>query len=165
MGSKLTGNRSLRAEFQKVVWYREDPEPADPFGQPKFTPQYTLVSSADFVTGPEGKARLSFTPPEPGTYQLDVYNSQVPKGQGALTQFTLWVSGAGQAAWPNLPNARLRMTTDKTSYMPGDTAQVFAPNPFDTPVLALMTIERSKIMSYQVLTIGPGGQILPSFDR
>ena len=47
--------------------------------------------------------KLVFTPPEPGTYQLDV----VGKGAGdtgAVTQVLLWVGGPGEAAWPELPN-------------------------------------------------------------
>jgi uncharacterized protein YfaS (alpha-2-macroglobulin family) len=153
------GSRALRAEFQKVVWERVDPEPGDPFAFPEFVPEYTPIGSTDFVTSNEGLARLAFTPPEAGTYQLDVHGLH-PGELGARTQVILWVSGAGQAIWPNLPNQRLRLTADQDGYQPGQTAQVFIPNPFEGDALALVTIERDVILRYQVLTIEGAGKNL-----
>ncbi len=152
-----SGNLKLRADFQKVIYVRSDPAPNDPFQMPQFTPQYTSVGSTDFTTSPDGQARLSFTPPEPGTYMLDVFDPALPQGQGTRTQVLLWVGGAGQAIWPNLPNSRLRMTADRDSYQPGDTAQIFIPNPYGTEVQALLTVERSIIISHQILKIGTEG--------
>ena len=151
------GARSLRAEFQKVKWNRLEPETADPYALPEYVPEYTPVGSTDFATSAEGKARLAFTPPDPGTYMLDVYNLQAPAGQGARTQVLVWVGGSGQAVWPNLPNSRLRLVADQAEYQPGDTAQIFIPNPFGVDVQALLTIERSLVMEHQVVTIGAQG--------
>jgi hypothetical protein len=151
------GTRSLRAEFQKVRWNRVDPQTSNPEALPEYEAEYTLVGSTDFSTSPEGKARLAFTPPDPGTYMLDVYNAQAPAGQGARTQVLLWVGGSGQAVWPNLPNSRLRLVSDRAKYRPGDTAQIFIPNPFGADVQALLTIERSLVMEHQVITIGSQG--------
>ena len=86
-------------------------------------PVYTLVSSSNLSTAADGKARLSFTPDEPGTYMLDVF------GDGARTQILLWVTGAGNAAWPSLLNDQVKLTADQESYQPGQTANVFIPNP------------------------------------
>ena len=120
------------------------------------------------MTSPEdGLARVAFTPAEPGTYMLDVYNPALPPGEGSRTQVLVWVGGAGQATWPNLPNSRLRLTSDQDSYQPGDTAQVFIPNPYGSQISALLTVERSVIMDYQIVQIGPGGQAfnLPLTDE
>lgn len=154
------GARDLRAEFQKVVWVREDPPPDEPYKAPEFTPQYSPLGSTDFTTDEAGQARLAFTPPEPGTYQLDVYNPAVIRGEGTRTQLLLWVGGEGQAIWPNQPNSRLHLTPDKESYQPGDTAQVFIPNPFGRDILALATLERESVIEYQVLTLRGGGHNL-----
>jgi uncharacterized protein YfaS (alpha-2-macroglobulin family) len=117
------------------------------------------VGSTDFVTSNEGLARLAFTPPEAGTYQLDVHGLH-PGEVGAHTQLILWVGGPGQAVWPNLPDQRLRLTADQEAYQPGQTAQVFIPNPFEGDALALVTIERDVILRYQVLTIEGAGKNL-----
>ncbi len=154
------GARSLRAEFQQVKWNRVEPETDAPEALPKYVAEYTPVASTDFTTSAEGKARLAFTPPTPGTYMLDVYNVQAPEGQGARTQVLLWVGGPGQATWPNLPNSRLRLVADRAEYKPGDTAQIFIPNPFGVDAQALLTIERSLVMEHQVVTIGAQGHNL-----
>jgi alpha-2-macroglobulin len=72
------GVKSLRADFQKVTWIRQ--EPAQRFLSAEYVPQYTYVGSTDFRTGSDGLARVAFTPPEPGTYQLDVYEEGAQSG-------------------------------------------------------------------------------------
>ena len=146
------GSHNLRAEFQKVTWERDEFKVTDPrFIYPEFIAKYTPVASTDFKTGADGKARIAFTPPEPGNYQLDV------SGDGTRTQFLLWVGGAGQVVWPNLPNQRLRLTADRQEYNPGDTAQVFIPNPYTVDLPALVSIERGTLLREQVETIPAGG--------
>jgi uncharacterized protein YfaS (alpha-2-macroglobulin family) len=150
------GIRTLNAKFQRVVWVRHDPSP-DTLGYefPTYQPEYTPIDSSVITTGADGKARVSFTPPDPGTYQLDV------SGDGTLTQVIIWVGGAGQAVWPSLPNQRLRLVADRDIYEPGDTAHIFVPNPFNTTALGLLTVERGTIMRYQVVSLAPGGDTIP----
>lgn len=145
------GAQPLQAEFNRVIWEQVPQQEGDPFGLPTYIPQYTLVGSTDFVTARDGVARLAFTPPEPGTYQLDV------SGEGTLTQLLLWVGGPGQATWPNLPSQRLRLTSFQETYRPGDTAQVFVPNPFAEEALALVTVERGIVLRHRVLTLQGAG--------
>ncbi|MBN2548236.1 MAG: Ig-like domain-containing protein [Anaerolineales bacterium] len=158
------GEQELRAEFSKVVWERTDPSSSDLWGFPTFKPVYTLVASTDFATAPDGKARLAFTPQQPGTFQLAVFDPDVESG--TRTEFTLWVGGSGQAIWPNLPNSRLRLVANQQTYQPGEIARVFIPNPLqnslstDGDAQALITVERGVILSHQVITIGPEGYTL-----
>jgi alpha-2-macroglobulin len=147
--SKPAGSQKLSAAFSKVEYIRQEPE--TPYDFAAFTAEYTPIASADFTTGPDGKARLAFTAPEPGTYQLEV------QAEGALTQVLLWFGGAGQAVWPDLPNQRILLATDQDLYQPGDTAQVFVPNPFPNTAEALVTIERGLIMHYEIHRLAPGG--------
>jgi alpha-2-macroglobulin len=144
---KPSGDKELNAEFSQVRWERE----TDNYGFSTYTPVYTPVSSSDLVTGPDGKARLSFVPPTAGTYMLDV------SGNGAHTQTLVWVGGAGSAAWPELPDQRLELTADRDSYKAGDTARVFIPNPFPTNSLALVTVERGLVSNAEVLTLSGSG--------
>ncbi|HJR79613.1 MAG TPA: Ig-like domain-containing protein [Anaerolineales bacterium] len=141
------GDKELNAVFQQVRWEKE----TDVNGFPTYTPVYTPVSSSDFITGADGKARLSFVPPTAGTYMLDV------SGGGAHTQSLVWVGGAGSAAWPELPDQRLELTADRDSYKAGETASVFIPNPFATNSLALVTVERGLISKAEVLTLTGSG--------
>lgn len=145
-----SNERPLRADFQKVIWEEVEPQPGNARARMTFVPEYTPVSSADFITGADGKARLAFTPQDPGTYQLDVSGID-PGNANPVTQVLLWVGGPGQAIWPNLPNRQLRLTADKDSYLPDETAYVFVPNPFGEAAKALMTIERGVVIEHQIL--------------
>ncbi len=143
-----SGDKSLNAEFQQVRWEKE----VDSAGYPTYKPVYEPVSSSDLTTGPDGKARLSFVPPTPGTYMLDV------SGEGARTQSMIWVSGAGSAAWPDLPNQRLELGADREFYKAGDTARIFIPNPFPVNSLALVTVERGVVSKEEVITLSGSGR-------
>lgn len=157
------GVRSLRAEFKKVIWERIDPSPSDPYGYPTYVPHETLIGSTDFATAEDGLARLAFIPPEPGTYRLDVFG--MPPDEQARTESLLWVGGSGEAIWPSLPNQHLNLSADKESYLPGDTARIFIPNPlqsttFEGGSLALVTVERSTVLRHQVLSVESTGSTL-----
>ena len=143
-----SGNKNLEAEFQKVRWEKDE----NSGGFPTYKPVYEPVSSSNLTTGPDGKARLSFVPPTPGTYMLDV------SGGGTRTQSMIWVSGAGSAAWPDLPNQRLEIRADKESYQAGDTARIFIPNPFPVNSQALVTVERGVISHSEVISLSGSGR-------
>ncbi|MDD2695886.1 MAG: Ig-like domain-containing protein, partial [Anaerolineales bacterium] len=146
--------KSLRAVFQKVVWEEQEPVAQGPDLGQTYVPKYTPIGSTDFVTSQDGEARLAFTPPQPGVYQLEV------SGGGARSQLYLWVGGEGEAIWPNLPNQRIRLTADRERYQPGDTAQVFIPNPFGEGALALLTVERGEVLRHQLLRLEASGSTL-----
>jgi uncharacterized protein YfaS (alpha-2-macroglobulin family) len=141
--------RNLHADFKQVTWERQDP--VEPYGYPIYVPTYTPVSDVDFMTGSDGAARLSFTPPTPGTYILDV------SGGDASTQVLLWVTGAERAIWPRLPKNHVRLTADRDSYQPGDVAQIFIPNPLEEQTYALVTVERGTVHKSEIMAIDPGG--------
>ncbi len=142
---------ALQAAFSRVEWQRTDPSPDQVYGFPTYEPLYTLVGSSAFSTGADGKARLSFTPPQPGIYMLEV------SGEGARTQALVWVGGEGQAAWPDLSNDLLSLAPDQASYQPGQTAKIFIPNPFGERVPALATVERGVVLKAESLTLPAGG--------
>jgi len=133
----------LRAQFRQVTWIEDEDE--------GYIPQYETISSTDFSTGVDGVARLAFTPPSPGTYQLDIQSGN------AHTQMTVWVRGAGQAAWPQLPSHQMRITADQNAYHPGDTAAIFIPNTYGAGAQALVTVERGTLMRNFVVSIDDDG--------
>jgi hypothetical protein len=146
-GRNPSGNRTLTAEFKQVRWEKK----VDEGGYPKYTPVYTPVASVNPATGADGKARLSFTPPTAGTYMLEV------SGGGTRSQVLVWVGGAGTAAWPDLPNQKLELTADKETYLAGETAKVFIPNPFAANAVALITVERGLISNAEVINLSGSG--------
>lgn len=143
---KAVSGKALNASFQKVTWERGE----DAYGY-SFTPTYTPVESKSITVDADGKAHAGFTPAEAGTYMLEV------SGEAAKSQVLIWVGGKQNAAWPNLPYQHLELTADKAQYQPGDTAGVFVPNPFGAPAPALVTTERSSVLTSQVINIPAEG--------
>ncbi len=144
------GIHRLQAEFSKVVWNYEVGE----IGQIDYTRVMELADEKDLTTNRDGEAKISFTPVEPGTYQLDIF------GDGARTEVTLWVGGAGTTTWPTQVNQQIKLVTDRENYLPGDEARIFIPNPFPDGAQALITLERNKVLSYQTLSIADAGEMI-----
>ncbi len=138
--------RALTARFSKVNWVQQ--ESADPAAPPDYRMESLVFGSAEFVTSENGEARLAFTPAEPGMFMLEVEGAD-----GAFTQALTWVGGPGSGAWPGLPNQRLLLRSDRETYQPGEQARIFIPNPFARGALALVTVERGKVMRSQVIAI------------
>ena len=146
LNKKAIAGKALTASFQKVTWERTDLDYSF-----IFTPTYTPVDSKPITSDAQGKASVSFTPAEAGTYMMEL------AGDGAKSQVLIWVSGAQTAAFPSLPYQRMELTADQSKYKPGDTANVFIPGAFKGLSLALITTERSSILSSQVVTVPSEG--------
>lgn len=142
----------IEALFETIRWEVEETmNPERPY---RYVPQTNLVGSASPVTDGEGKARISFTPEEPGTYQLTL------KSGDAVTQVVLWVRGESSAVWPRQPQNQIQLVPDADSYLPGQVAQVFIPNPFAEGGRALVSVERGEVMSAQILDLTGSGHTL-----
>ena len=144
------GVPSLRAVFSRVTWEAE----YDRIGMISYQRQKETVSSANISTGTNGEGAVAFTPPAPGTYQLDVY------GGGARTEVIVWVSGSGAVNWPDLSNDKIKLVADRSSYLPGETAEIFIPNPFPEGALALITLEQDRLISQETQQIDAAGTTL-----
>jgi uncharacterized protein YfaS (alpha-2-macroglobulin family) len=144
---KPVGGKTLDVKFQKVTWQ----ESGGDLYRSHLIPVTETLETKTVTVSADGKAEVSFTPTEAGTFMLDV------SGEGARSQQFVWVGGSQQAIWPQLPLDRLQLTVDRDEYKPGETASVFIPNEFGTPALALVTTERGKILSERVVNIPAGG--------
>lgn len=140
--------RSLQAEFKKVTWERVSQDPYNV----EYQRSYEMVDSTIFQTDTSGQAQLTFNPPEPGTYQLDVF------GKKARTEILLWAGGAGQITWPSLGNQKLNLVSDQETYQVGEQARVFIPNPFPEGGQALVTLEREEVHASRVVDIAGSGR-------
>jgi uncharacterized protein YfaS (alpha-2-macroglobulin family) len=143
---KAAGSLALHASFQQATW-TDTPGWSIGSNQPPFTVSYNEVASTNFNTDNQGAARIAFTPPTAGTYLIDVSQGD------ADSQVFFWVGGEGSVVWPALPNQQVRISADSSEYQAGQTAKIFIPNPLGANVLALVTVERSKVMRSSVVTI------------
>ena len=143
-GINPSGNHDLRAELQKISWESEDPAGVFSY-RDRTKPVFSTVSRVKFKTDSQGRARLEFVPPEPGTYRLEV------TGEGALTQTFVWVTGPAGASWPELANQQLSIRSDAAEYADGETARIFIPNPFPEKTIGLITFEKGEVLQSSVV--------------
>jgi hypothetical protein len=143
------GNQSVSATFETIEWQAEETDnPEQPYDYVEIT---NFIASASPVTDGEGQARVSFTPEDPGTYRLTLRSGD------AVTQTIVWVSGASSATWPTMMGNQIELTADAESYRAGETAQIFFPNPFADEGKALVTVERGRVMSTQLVDVSGSG--------
>ena len=103
-------------------------------------------------TDQNGQASLEFIPTETGQYQIVV---QTTDAQGNLSRASewVWVSGDGYVNWGNDNHARIELVADKNQYQLGEVAKVLIPSPYQTPVQALVTVERGNIYHSEIITL------------
>ncbi len=148
-GRNPSGGRALSVQFAQVTWERRPA--AEPGAPARYEKALTPLANVEVRTDDNGAARLAFTPPSSGLYQVTL------RGGNALTELLFWVGGAQGGVWPALPNQNLLLAPDRDSYRPGDTAQVFVPNPFGVELPVLVTLERGVIHRYEVQRLPAGG--------
>ncbi len=149
--AKPYGNQSLTAAFKKATW-KDNPDWTPASSLPLMLVEYSDVGSTDFQTDAQGQARIAFTPPSAGTYLVDVREKSA-QGQTAHTQVLFWAGGEGSTTWPALPNQQIPLTADADEYTAGAKARIFIPNPLGDAALALITVERGKVMRSIVTTV------------
>ncbi len=139
----------LRGSFQRVQWTHTTGSSG---WVSNTVEELTEVSSVDFETDSQGRARIAFTPEDAGTYRLEIRSED-----GAVTSLYTRVNGTGSVAWERLPFQQVTITSDAADYLPGQTANLFIPNPFTQKALALVTVESGELSSAQVIEVeGPG---------
>ena len=145
----IKGNIPIEATFEAIRWEVEET------GNPEMPYQYmektSKIGSASPITDREGRASVVFTPPDPGSYRLTLDSGD------AVTQVLVWVSGESAALWPAQMHNQINLQSDSSDYQPGQIAQIFIPNPFTRGAQALVTTERGRVMSSQVLDINTSG--------
>jgi uncharacterized protein YfaS (alpha-2-macroglobulin family) len=123
-------------------------------GQITWEQQATTVNRGEGVTADDGAVRFSFQPSTGGTYRIRAAGVD-PTGRTATGEATVWVSGSGGGIWRQPSAGKIALVADHDRYDPGDTARVLVPSPFTGPATALVTIERSSVLSHQILQIRP----------
>lgn len=135
----------MEARFVKVTFYDETSFVEGKQVVRRMTEE-TQIASTNFATNENGYARLTFTPPETGLYRISVHAANF-----SLEEW-FYVDGVEPGQW--LENGDTIMTiTDKHNYDPGDSAQLFLPNPFAGPARVLLAIQNQKEYRTQVFNI------------
>lgn len=136
----------------KVVEIRWERIPVEgQFGVYDWQQKEIEVESAPVITGADGTARYTFTPPQGGIYRIQALTRDAYERLNSAT-LRLWVTGT-RPVWWGRPSNTIDLVADKESYRPGDTAEILIPTPFTGVSYALIAVERAGIQRYEVTRI------------
>lgn len=152
------GQANLTITFFEREWFSVK-EQSD-YG-PVWTWTYsdTAVFTQTVTTNEAGVAEASFVPESGGTYRIVATGLDDKENQIRSATY-LWVSSGTYISWRQENNDRIQLVADKRSYKPGETASILIPSPFQGEVKALVTVERGRILSRQVITLRSNSHVL-----
>jgi len=153
------GQVELTVVVSEHKWYSVQQQDASGNLQWTWTVEDKPVYTTTVMTEQGGIADITFTPSKGGTYKV-LATGHDSKGNEVRASTYLWVSSGEFVTWRIENNDRIELRPDRTSYAPGDTANILIPSPYQGEVTALVTIERERIMQRQLLTLKSNSEVL-----
>ncbi|MGD9029975.1 MAG: Ig-like domain-containing protein [Anaerolineae bacterium] len=142
-------DRSLDVEVTRREWINTFVEDARGGGRWEWEAEDTLVHTDAIVTDGNGEGELSFTPQEGGSYRV-IVSGRDGRDRLVRTSTWVWVSGADDVAWRRDNEDRFDLISDKVTYVPGETAEILIPSPFQGEQWAWITVERGGVLQQEV---------------
>jgi uncharacterized protein YfaS (alpha-2-macroglobulin family) len=153
------GNRLANKTINVNVIRREyDNKYDETKGYWESIPKDIPVTTATATTNDKGEATITYTPPQAGSYKVTA-SATDSGGREVRAAEWQWVTGAEYVSWQRENNDRISLISDKSSYVPGETARILIPSPFQGEHWALVSIERGGILQYQLIKITSSTQI------
>lgn len=116
----------------------------------------TVVDKRDWSLPAGGQGEYSFTPTEPGSYQVSLAGSNVQGQLVELASTQVWVTTPGQAIdWWNFERLDFDISLDQELYEIGDSAKITVTGT-DYPGQVLVTWWRNDIYQYRVVDLSTG---------
>ncbi len=140
---KPVAGRKVGAELIRVVW--QSSLKRDERGYYRYVSEKTEESleKKELVSG-AGPLDFAFTPKQYGSYRVVLRDAD-----GASASVSFYASGWGYAPWAMGQPDRLDIDFDKSSYKPGETAEVQVRAPFSGQLL--LTVERDGVRTYKTV--------------
>ena len=149
-------NQSLTVEVFRREWTNTFVE-TEQGGRWESEIEDTLVYTDEITTGSQASAEITFTPSQGGSYRVVARESGADgdgdRGSGARTSSWVWVIGGRDVSWRRDNSDRFDLISDKGSYVPGETAEILIPSPFEGEQWAWITVERGGVMQQDVVRL------------
>ena len=112
----------------------------------------TPILETTATTDASGKAVVRFTPQKGGIYKVAA-SGRDRAGHEIRSSTYIWVSANEFISWRQDNSNRIDLVADRKQYVPGDTAKILIPSPFNGTATALLTIERDSVLQTVVLPL------------
>lgn len=157
--SKPVANQRVELVVSQVEWQSVRQQLEDGNFYWVTQPKKTGVLTQTVTTDANGAAVLEWTPPSSGEYKVDA-TGRDSMGNTIRSGAYMWVAGDDYAAWRQENNDRIKLVVDKEEYKVGETAEVLIPSPYQGAVKALVTIERGRVLSKEVIELTTNSHVL-----
>jgi uncharacterized protein YfaS (alpha-2-macroglobulin family) len=148
--SNPISDHEVSVEIVERRWHSVQEQDASGTVRWKSSVEEIPVISDEVTTDGDGKASISFTPQNGGIYKARV-SALDEQGNEGYSSAYIWVAGRDYIPWRQTNDRSFDLVTDRTSYNPGDTAEILIASPFQGDSYALITIERGHIYQHEVL--------------
>jgi len=117
-----------------------------------------LVYTDTLTSDANAEGVVSFTPEEGGSYRVAVSGRDAQE-RLVRSSTWVWVTGEEYVSWRRENNDRITLVSDKTTYVPGETAEILIPSPFAGEQWAWVTIEREGVLQQEVLELASNSTV------
>jgi len=148
--SERLPGKQLQLQVYQREWDNVYVEDSRWGGRWEYQEKDSWIDTVEVVTDERGEAVATFTPPQAGTYRLVVLGKD-DAGREVRASVFIWATGKESVTWRRENNDRINLVSDKSSYKPGEVAEVLIPSPYEQPHYALVTVERNRIRRYEVI--------------
>jgi alpha-2-macroglobulin len=145
--------QTLDVQVMQRRWYSAQEQDAS--GQVKYTwtvEDIPVASFSDVRVDSSGKASVRFTPEEGGTYRAIVTARDAAGNQGRTAAY-IWISGDDYIPWRQSDDHSFDLIAGRTTYSPGEQAEILIASPFEGVAYALITLERGRIRYSEVIQL------------
>jgi hypothetical protein len=142
-------DKDLDVEVYRREWINTFVEDEAGGGRWEWETEDTLVHTDAIVTDENAEGELTFTPEQGGSYRV-VVSGRDASERLVQSSTWVWVSGADDVAWRRDNNDRFDLISDKATYVPGETAEILIPSPFQGEQWAWITVERGGVLQQEV---------------
>jgi len=156
--SEPAPNVALDVIFMEHRWYNVREEAEDGRAYWTWVVEDVPVFTTTATTDDQGKAVVTFTPPNPGNYRVRAIGKDT-RGNRIQSSAYIWAWG-GWANWRRDDTNRITLIPDKDEYQIGDVAEILIPSPYSGTVKALVTIERGHILTREVRELRNNSEVL-----
>jgi hypothetical protein len=159
-GQPVAG-QSLQVEIVERRW--NSVQEQDPTGRVQWTwsvEEIPVESFEGIVTDEQGLATVTFTPLNGGIFKARVTTLDADGNEARASAF-MWVAGPNYIPWRMTNDRSFELIADRDLYAPGDTAEILIASPFQGESWALVTVERGRIRTHEVVRLTSNSTIYP----
>ena len=156
-GSERAADRTIRYRLIRREWQSVHQQGLHGRLTQRWEEVETVLSEHEAMAR-DGRLRHAFTVSDPGSYVLSFVSAD-DEGRETQTDISFYATGSGWVRSASQTPSDIRMTVDRPTYEPGDTARILVQSPVPDGRY-LLTVERAGILDERVIELSGSTQVI-----